>query len=201
MRHQLSVGRTGRAILLAALAVALAGCGGGSNSGAQATVTVTTTDTTSTDATGTDTTFGDTTASTDTTATSSAVNAGETATWRGDAFTVSDVETSDTDPDPLGEKREAENGVWLIFKITPADDGSAIWSPDFTENIQIKGGDGVVYDDQDFTHNNAGVQQELDEGDFLVWIDVPEAAVSGAVLQITDDLDPEADATRVDLGL
>jgi len=195
MRHQTSVGRTTAAVLLASLVTVIAGCGGGSDSG-------TTTEATSTDATTeTDTTFGDTTMSTDTTATGTSVNVGETATWRGDAFTVSDVETGDTDPDPLGEKQEAENGVWLIFKITPADDGSAIWSPDFTENIQIKGGDGVVYDDQDFTHNNAGVQQEFGEGDFLVWIDVPEAAVSGAVLEITDDLDPGADATRVDLGL
>jgi flagellin-like hook-associated protein FlgL len=195
MRHQTSVGRTAAAVLLASLVTVIAGCGGGSDS-------VTTTGATSTDATTeTNTTLGDTTMSTDTTATGTSVNVGETATWRGDAFTVSDVETGDTDPDPLGEKQEAQNGVWLIFTITPADDGSAIWSPDFTENIQIKGGDGVVYDDQDFTHNNAGVQQEFGEGDFLVWIDVPEAAVSGAVLEITDDLDPGVDATRVDLGL
>jgi hypothetical protein len=195
------VGRTAAAVLLASLVAVIAGCGGGSHSGAEATVTVTTTEATSTDATTeTDTTFGDTTMSTDTTATGT-VNVGETATWRGDAFAVSDVETSDTDPDPLGEQQEAENGVWLSFKITPSDDNSAIWSPDFTDNIQIKGGDGVVYDDRDSSHNNAGVQQEFDADNFLVWIDIPEAAVSGSALEITDDLDPEADATRVDLGL
>ena len=182
--------RTVTVILLGGLVLGFAGCGGDSDSSADSTVTVTTTEPTSGD-----------TASTDTTATSSSVNVGETATWREDAFTVSDVETSDTDPDPLGEHQEAENGVWLIFKITPAQDGSAIWSPDFTENIKIQGGDGVVYDDQDSTHNNAGVQQEFGADDFLVWIDVPEGAVSGSVLEITDDLDAGADATRVDLGL
>lgn len=178
-----------RVVLLFGLVLAFAGCGGGSDSTAVNTVTATTTEPNPDD-----------TASTESTATGTSVGVGGTATWRGDAFTVSDVETGDTDPDPLGEKREAENGVWLIFKVTPADDGSAIWSPDFPENIQIRGGDGVIYDDQDVVHNNGGVQQELDASDFLVWIDVPEAAVSGAVLEITDDLDPAASVTRVDLG-
>jgi hypothetical protein len=153
-----------------------------------------------------------TTTTTKTTATVAAVEVGDTATWRGDAFTVSDVDTSDTSPiaDLLGKKAEAKNGVWLSFKITPAEDDSAIWLADFTDNIQIRGGDGVVYDDQDSSHNNAGEQHELGEGDFLVGIDIPEEAVSGAVLEINDGLYPRnysvaptdpAAVTRVDLGL
>ncbi|MGH3118676.1 MAG: hypothetical protein ACRDQ2_16495, partial [Gaiellales bacterium] len=141
------------------------------------------------------------------------VDVGETATWRGDTFTVSDVETSDTAPaaDILGEFPEAENGIWLSFTITPAEDDSSIWSSEFVENLQINGGDGVVYEDG---HNNGGDQQFNDEGDFIVWTGVPEAAASGAVLLIYDgvhtvDPDPSipyaepvpdpAYATRVNL--
>ena len=184
--------RTVAVLVLGGLVLTLAGCGGGgSSSGAFATVTVTTTETTSTATTkGTDATSGDTSVPADTNG--AAVDVGETATWRGDAFTVSDVETSDTSPvaDLSGEKPQAENGVWLSFKITPAEDGSAIWLPDFTNNIQIRGGDAVVYNDQDSSHNNAGEQQESGEGDFLVGIDIPKAAASGAVLEINDGLYP-----------
>jgi hypothetical protein len=208
------VRRTVTVVLLSALVLALASCGGsGSSSGAEGTTTsaVTTDTTATTEAASTDTTSG-----TDTTATSTVVNAGETATWRGDAFTVSDVETGYTAPvaDLLGEKQEAENGVWLSLRITPAEDNSGPWSSEFAENMQIKGGDGVVY--QDSLHNNGGEQDFKGEGDFLVWIDIPEAAVSGAVLEIFDGLhtvdpdpsnpyvDPVPDpayATRVNLGL
>ena len=168
------------------------------------------------DTTDTTDTFGDTTMSTDTTATSNAVNAGEAATWNGDAFTVTDVETSDTAPvaDLFGEKREAENGVWLSFKITPADgNDSDVFSTTFHENMQIRGGDGAVYDD---VLANLQEQDFANEDDFLVWIDIPVAAVSGAVLEIYDGLhtvdpdpsnpfvDPVPDpayATRVNLGV
>jgi hypothetical protein len=145
----------------------------------------------------------DTATSTETTATGAAVKVGETATWRGGAFTVSDVQTSDTSAvaDPLGEKPTAENGVWLNFTITPTEDDSAVWDADFANSIQIRGGDGVVYDDEDSQHNNAGEQQFADGGDFVVSIDIPEAAVSGAVLEIVDDLQPDVVPTRVDLGL
>ena len=194
-----------RAVLLMGLVIALVGCGGGgSNSAAETTVTVTTTETTPTSAT-----------ATDTTPSTGAVEVGETATWRGDTFTVSDVETSDTAPvaDILGERPEAENGVWLSFKITPEEDDSGIWSSEFVENLQIKGGDGVVYGDH---HNNGGEQQFNDQGDFVVWADIPEAALREAVLEINDgvhtvDPDPSnpyadpipdpAYATLVNLGL
>jgi hypothetical protein len=155
-----------------------------------------------------------TTETTETTATIAAVDVGDTATWNGDTFTVSDVETGDTAPvaDLLGEKRESENGVWLSFKITPADDHSGIWNPDFTENIQVRGGDGVVYDD---TLSNQVEQAFADADDFLVWIDIPEAAASGGILEVNDGLhtiDPDPSnpfvepipdpdyATRVNLG-
>ena len=194
-----------RAVLLGVAILSLAGCGGGgSSSGAETTVTVTT-----------ETTTTDPITQTDTTSTSSAVDVGETATWRGDTFTVSEVKTSDTAPaaDILGEFPEAENGIWLSFKVTPAEDDSGIWSSEFVENMQVKGGDGVVYDDG--LHNNGGEQDFNDEGDFLVWVDVPEAAVAGAVLEVYDgvhtiDPDPSnpysepvpdpAYATRVNLG-
>ena len=154
------------------------------------------------------------TTTTETTATVAAVDVGETAMWRGDAFTVSDVETSGKAPvaDLFGEKRAAENGVWLSFKITPAEDNSGIWSLEFTENIQVKGGDGVVYED---TLSTQVEQDFMDEKNFLVWVDIPESAVSGALLEISDGLhtidpdpsNPYADpipdpayATRVNLG-
>jgi hypothetical protein len=104
------------------------------------------------------------------------------------------------------------NGVWLSLKITPADDHSGIWGLGFPDNITVKGGDGVVYDD---TLSNQVEQAFKDEKDFLVWVDIPEAAASGAVLVINDGLhtiDPDpsnpgvdyipdpAYATRVNLG-
>jgi hypothetical protein len=143
------------------------------------------------------------TTTTDTTPISAIVNVGETVTWNGDTFTVSDVKTSDTAPvaDLFGEKRKAEKGVWLSFKIAPEAGNSGIWSLDFTDNIQIKGGDGVVYD------RSLSDQQEQalkDEGDFLVWIDIPEAAASGAVLEINDGLhtvDPDPSNPFVDQSL
>lgn len=160
------------------------------------------------------TTTTETAPTTETTATGAAVNVGETATWNGDTFTVSDVKTSDTAPvaDLFGEKRKAENGVWLSFKITPADDHSGIWGLDFPDNMQVKGGDGVVYDR---TLSNQVEQAFKDANDFLVWVDIPEVAVSGAVLEVNDGLhtvDPDpsnpfvepvpdpAYATRVSLG-
>ena len=145
-----------RAVTLAILAVclvALAGCGGGDSEPEVVTETVTVTDEGFTETTSTDPTFTDPT-STDTvpadtvpTNATEPVGVGETAVWNGDEFVVSDVETSDTEPvgDLLGEKEEAENGVWLIFKITPADDDSGIWSFTFHEEAQVRGGDGVVY--------------------------------------------------------
>lgn len=199
-----------RMLLLGAMMLSLAGCGGGSSSsGAETVVTVTTTETASTD-----TTPSETTSAIDTTATGTAVNVGDTATWSGDTFTVSDVETSDTAPAPdlFGETPQAENGIWLSFTITPTEDDSDIWSSGFVENMHINGGDGVLYED---AHNNGTEQQFNDEGDFLVWIDVPEAAVAGAVLEIYDGLhtvDPDpsnpfvepvpdpAYATRVNLA-
>jgi hypothetical protein len=194
--------------LIGGLVLAIAGCGGGSSSsGGEGTTT---------SAVATDTTATTEATSTDTTATGTVVNPGETATWRGDAFTVSDVETSRTAPvaDLLGDKPEAENGVWLSFKITPAEDNSGIWSSEFAENMQIKGGDGVVYARD--LHNTGAEQDFKNESDFLVWVDLPEAAVSGALLVINDGLhtvdpdpgnylaDPVSDpayATRVNLGL
>lgn len=156
------------------------------------------------------------TTATGTTATSAAVNVGETATWNGDTFTVSDVKASDTEPvaDLFGEKREAENGVWLSFKITPADKTSGIWGSSFFDNVQIKGGDGVLYGSNERILNGVILsddQQQRDKGagDYLVWIDIPEAAASGAVLEVLDPVhtlggpafnpDP-AYTTRVNLG-
>ena len=156
------------------------------------------------------------TTTTGTTKTSPAVNAGETVTWRGDSFTVSDVKESDTAPeaDLSGEKRKAENGVWLSFKITPADHDSAIWGESFWENMQIKGGDGELYGDNERVLNGrilSDQQDQKDEGadDYLVWIDLPEAAANGALLEIVDpnhtlggptfSPDP-AYTTRVNLG-
>jgi len=209
MRQRTSAGWIGTAILLVGLVAALAGCGGGSSSsGAEGT---TTTDTTAT----TELTSTDTTSGTDTTTTGTVVNAGETATWRGDAFTVSDVETSDTAPVPdiLGETPEAENGVWLSFKITIPEENSGPWGFEFVENMHIRGGDGAIYDDLD---NNGAEQDFNGEDNFLVWVDIPEAAVSGAVFEIYDglhELDPDpsdpyvepvpdpAYATRVNLGV
>ena len=153
---------------------------------------------------------------TGTTPTTAAVNTGDTATWRGDAFTVSDVETSGTAPeaDLSGEKRKSENGVWLSFKITPAEHDSRIWGESFWENMQIRGGDGVLYGDNERVLNGrilSDQQDQKDKGadDYLVWIDLPEAAANGAVLEVIDPdhtlSDPfsspdPAYATRVNLG-
>lgn len=213
MHGRISTGRLVTMTLFGALLLALAGCGGGgASTGAEGTTTsaaspgsTATTEAASTDAT-----------ATSTTPSGAAFNVGETATWRGDAFTVSDVETSDTAPEPdiLGETQGAENGVWLSFKITPAEENSGPWSVEFVENMHIRGGDGVVYTED--LHNNGGEQDFRGEDNFLVWVDIPEAAVNGAVFEIYDGLhevDPDpsnpyaeplpdpAYATRVNLGV
>lgn len=130
---------------------------------------------------------------------------------------MTDVETSDTRPVPdlFGERGEAENGVWLSFKIRPEEGNSAraLFSIDFHTAMQIRGGDGVVYDDV----LSNGLEEDFKNADeYLVWIDIPEEALSGAIFEIGDgihtvestsddplgfgDADP-AYATRIDLGL
>jgi hypothetical protein len=203
-------------VVLAASLVALAACGGGDSGSEAVTETVTVTDevfteTTSTDPT--DTVTADTVPSNAT----QPVGVGESAVWNGNEFVVSDVETSDEEPvgDFAGEKEEAE-GVWLVFKITPADSDSGVWGFDFHVDAQVRGGDGVVYLDP---HSSAQEQGFADEEDFLMWIDIPEEAVSGAILEIGDGIhytvpEPDPDfstpdvadpadpayATRVELG-
>jgi hypothetical protein len=208
-------------LVLVASLIALAGCGGGDSDSAVGTDTVTVTDEGFTDTRTADPTLtdpsdpvtGDTVPSNAT----RPVEVGESAAWSGNEFVVSDVETSDEEPvgDMVGEKEEAE-GVWLAFKITPADDDSRIWGFDFHVYAQVRGGDGVVYLDP---QSNAQEQSLADEEDFLMWIDIPEEAVSGAILEIGDGihytvLDPDPDvstpdvadpadpayATRIDLG-
>jgi hypothetical protein len=74
--------------------------------------------------------------------------------------------------DPLGERPEAENGVWANVTITLAEGDSASGTLT-TDSIRIKGGDGVVYDDEDSQHNNAAEQQFKGEGHSVVSIDIP----------------------------
>lgn len=200
-------------IALAASVLALVGCGGGESEPEAVTVTETVTDTGSTDTEGTDTTETETVP-----AEGTIFGLGETATWSGDEFVVSDVETSDEEPDlGLGSEQEQAEGVWVIFTITTPE-RNVIWTLSSDQpKYWILGGDGVYYEDEVYT--NQLTQDAVGEDNFLVWVDVPEEAVSGADLVVSDslglymiDTTPEnqlddegypdpAYATRVDLGL
>lgn len=201
-------------IALVASVLALAGCGGGDSEPEVVTVTETVTDTGSTDTESTDTTGTETLP-----AGGTIVGLGETASWDGYEFVVSDVETNDEEPvgDLAGDKEQAE-GIWVIVKLTPADEDSVFWALSSDQpKFWIVGGDGVYYGDE--VYSNMVTQDFAGEDDFLVWVDVPEEAVSGADLVVSDslglhwiDTTPEnqfdeegypdpAYATRVDLGL
>jgi hypothetical protein len=223
-----------RAALLVALitcVLALAGCGGGDSEPEVVTVTETVTDTDSTDTGFTDTGVTDTT-STDTEGTvtdpageipSEAIptgdpeyGVGDSASWNGNEFVVSDVGTSDEEPvaDLGGERDEAE-GTWLHFTVTPSDEDSGVFGFEFAEEVQVRGGNGVVY--RDDVHSDGYFQRELGADKFTVWVDVPEDAVSGAVFEVGDgfhEIEQDSDSafnvttypdpaymTRVDLGL
>jgi co-chaperonin GroES (HSP10) len=190
-------------IALLASVFALAGCGGGDSEPEVVTVTETVTDTESTDTGFTDTT------STDTTSTEGTIYAlGETATWEDEEFVVSDVETADEEPveDLDGSKSEAE-GKWVIFKVTtPEDEDSAFWEIGDGPTFSILGGDGEYYD-LEYSDVQLRKISGQDGGEFLVWLDVPEEALSGADAIVSrsfgfsDAPDPAEAITRVDLGL
>ncbi len=213
-------------IALVASLFALQGCGGGDSEPEVVTVTETVTDTGGIDTESTDTIPTDS----DGTATDPTgeippealptgdpeFGVGDTATWNSEEFVVSDAGTSDEEPveDLGGEKDEAVVGTWLYFKVTPSEEDSGVWSTTFAEEVQVRGGDGIVY--REDVHIDSFFQNEVGEDSFTVWVDVPEEAVSGAVFEIGDGLhtiDPAPDdafsfvtypdpayMTRVDLG-